>query len=544
MSAQLLYRRMERTAGANPHRPAVTFVDASLDPRTYTAHELHARAEGVASRLARLPLDDSAPLGLLLASHEDQIVHYLAALQLGLVPAILTPPNRKLNAEYYARTTEAVLDRCRFSAIVTDVELALTAPTFTPFTIRATNRPAAKLHRADYAPPLDASFLQFSSGTTGIKRGVLVKDHAVLAQIDTYGRSLRASESDVVVSWLPLYHDMGFIACLNMPLVLGIHTVMIDPLDWVASPALFLHVASRYRATLAWNPNFAYAFMGQRVPESELADLELSSLRALVNCSEPVTFSSQRRFADRFSGAGFRADAFRGCYAMAETTFALTDGVASEAHFLDYEGPNGTAARPEEPRVSVGRPLPAVELLVVDPETGEPQDERAIGELWVRSPFTFEGYYNDPEATDDAFAPGGWYRTGDLGYRADQAFHVVGRKKDVIIVGGVNVFPNDVEELVSGIPGVVPGRVSVFSEFDRSAETERITVLFETSAGADTVKRTTTDVRQRILAGFQISNFRVHAVEPGWLVKSSSGKIARSENRRKWSERAASPLAG
>jgi fatty-acyl-CoA synthase len=181
----------------------------------------------------------------------------------------------------------------------------------------------------------------------------------------------------------------------------------------------------------------------------------------------------------------------------------------------------------------VGRPLATV-LLSVRSDAGDELPDRRVGEFWVKSPFTFSGYYNDPGATAEAFSDG-WYRTGDLGYRVRDAFYVIGRKKDVIIVGGVNIFPQDVEELVSGTEGVVPGRVAAFSDFDPSLQTEKVTVLAESELEGPAARQAVIATRQRLLASFQLASFDVHLVPPGWLVKASSGKMARGANRRKWS---------
>jgi len=293
-----------------------------------------------------------------------------------------------------------------------------------------------------------------------------------------------------------------------------VHVVMLHPLDWVARPVNFLRAVTRHQATLAWNPNFAYALMAERTRDADLAELRLGSLRGLVNCSEPVTRLSQRRFSERFAPAGLRSDVFLGCYAMAETTYALTHG------------------RPVDTgeRLSVGRPLQGVELKVCD-DAGQELREGAIGELQVRSPFNADGYFENAEATAAAFQ-GGWYRTGDLGYRQGDEYFVCGRKKDLLIVGGVNVFPDDIEETVGRVEGVQPGRVAVFSEFDEQAQTERVTILVEPAPGA--AATLSTELQQRVLAALQLANFSVHLVEPGWLVKSSAGKMARSANRDKW----------
>jgi len=514
-------------AEQQPDALAFTFVGGRHD--SYSYEELFAFADKLAQQLGLHELSTDAPLGILLRKQEDQVLHYLAALIAGLVPAILTPPNPKLNREYYTETMERVLARSRFAAVVTDVDgLELPTASLAPydFELLGDVRPGPA-----EGPKLEAALLQFSSGTTGIKKGVLVTHEAALAQLTTYGEAIGLTSADVIVSWLPLYHDMGFIACLNMPLAYGVHTVMIDPIAWVTRPSSFLKAASEHGGTLAWNPNFAFAFMASRVPARDLDGVDLSSFRGLANCSEPVTLHSQQQFSDRFASYGLRKDVFWGCYAMAETTFALTHGASDDPNYLD-EGPDGMQRR-ERTFVSVGRALPGVELRVVSAEGGDVPDRR-VGELYARSPFNFAGYFNDPEATAASFE-GGWYRTGDLGYRVGDAFYVIDRKKDVMIVGGVNVFPGDLEELVSSVDGVIPGRASTFSDFDPLVQTERIVVLLESMIEEGPAReKLVLDVRQHVLAAFQIANFEVHVVASGWLVKSSAGKISRKANREKW----------
>jgi fatty-acyl-CoA synthase len=535
-----LYRWYRDTAAERPGAPAMTFLhDAGRESVTYSYAQLFDRVDELSAALRTHRLGRTAPVGLLLQSHEDQVLHYLAALDAGTVPAILTPPNRKLNREYYQETMGAVLRRCGFEAVVIGIDgVELPTRGLAPFTFEQVEEgPERAPSSAAADEALDASFMQFSSGTTGIKRGVLVSDDAVIAQLRTYAAALELDTSDRILSWLPLYHDMGFIACLNMPLAFGVHSIMIDPIDWVTNPLVYLRAVSDYGATLSWHPNFAYAFMAHRTRDRDLEGLDLSSLRALVNCSEPVTHDSQQAFLDRFEHVGLAPDVFKGCYAMAETTFALTHGDSGDPGYRDLEGPaEGTASLSGSGYVSVGHSLPGVDLEVVDHEDGRRLPDGSIGELWARSPFNFSGYFNDPDATDRAFVDG-WYRTGDLGYRRDGAYYIAGRLKDVLIVGGVNVFPQDIEDLVSGFEGVTSGRVSAFSTFDPRVQTERVIIVAETTAaeGAER-KQLMQEVRQRVLAAFQIANFELQFVEPGWLVKSTSGKMARGANRAKWTE--------
>lgn len=517
----VLWGRLREAIERRASRPVLTFLDAKLAPTTYDGATLLAEVMALSRRLAELDLDPNAPLGILSSSQRTQVLHFLAALAAGLVPAILTPPNRKLAMAHYLETLQGVTRRCKFAAIVSDLPEVHAAATV----IEATSLRSISTHagpRASKRP--NASFLQFSSGTTGIKRAVVVPDEAVVAQIETYGDAIALGEHDVIVGWLPLYHDMGFIACLLMPLAHGVHSVMANPLDWVARPSLYLHAVTQWRGTLSWHPNFAFAFLAARVLDEECEGVDLSSLRSLFNCSEPVTAESQRRFAQRFERWGLRRDVFCGTYAMAETTFALTCGRNVDVGARDGDG------------VSVGRRLPGVELELVG-DDGVQVPERALGEIRVRSPFGFEGYWGNPEATD-AVLRDGWYSTGDLGYRIGEEIFVTGRKKDLLIVGGVNVWPQDIEELACAVEGTIAGRAVAFADFDAEQQTERVVVLVESAATEAAARRAIEiGVRQRILAALQIANFEVHVVAAGTLLKSSSGKHARARCRDAWRAR-------
>jgi acyl-CoA synthetase (AMP-forming)/AMP-acid ligase II len=487
----LIYDAIRATAEREPNAVIFTFLEAGLNESVYTQERLHNEAERIARQIAAFDPDPDFPVGILFHSQESQVLNYVAVLSLGLRPAILTPPNRKLNRAYYLETMNAILGLCRFSKVLTDVP-EIGAPT-------------AEVSSSALLP--DTAFVQFSSGTTGIKRGVEISHQAALAQIDTYSRAIELTREDRIVSWLPLYHDMGFMTSLNMALVCGIHSVMMQPADWVTDPGMYCRAVSRTRATLGWNPNFAYAFMADRVRQSDLADVDLSSLRGLVNCSEPVTHESQHRFRSRFKPYGLRDGVFWGCYAMAETTFALTHGISEDT--------------------SVGEPLNGVELKIRE-------DTR---ELWIKSPFTMSRYYNNPAATADAFHHD-WYKSGDLGRCVGDRLYVCGRKKDMLIIAGENYFPEDLEAAVSAMPGIRPGRVCAFAQFHSPSQTERAVILAEASDPSATLLLS---ARQQVASRFQLTQFDVHFVSPGWLIKSSAGKMARGLNREKWLKRALAP---
>ena len=523
-----LFDVFSATASQYADDPAFTFLDFDLKARDYSYKQLWNAVADVALHLEQLDFRAKTPLGILVQSQESQVVHYLAALSAGLIPAILTPPNRKLRPEIFEATIRTLVENCRFSAVITDsLNLNVDVTLLEPWTLNVLSK---SQRRAD--PIEHTTILQFTSGTTGVKRGVQISPEAMYSALNTYATAIELNRSDRIISWLPLYHDMGFIACLNMPLAFGVHCIMMHPLNWVANPSMFLQAASFYRATLSWNPNFAYAFMADRVTREQSEGVDLSCLRGLINCAEPVTLESQYRFQSRFAPLGLKEDVFRGCFAMAETTFAVTDGNAADSNYLDDLGPNGSDVVVKLPQISVGRALPGVEIAVVN-EDDQHVADRQLGELWVKAPFLFSGYYNNSEATAAAMHQG-WYKTGDLGYRVGQEYYVCSRKKDLLILNGVNIFPQDVEDLVSSVDGVIAGRVVAFSQFSEQFQSEMLIILAESAMPASEINNVNISIRQAVLAMFQVANFHVHLLSPMWLIKSSSGKIARQANKKKW----------
>jgi fatty-acyl-CoA synthase len=526
--------------------PAFTFVRDGAS-RTYSRAELYAVVDAIAAAVhatwSSLGHDDGQRLvAILTPTQEEQVLHVLGVLAAGLVPAVLTPPHRKLDEESYARGMAHTLTQVAPALVLTDLDDVLARHAGADAPATAGLRDAALVRTGPSCCPLpaDTAFVQFSSGTTGLKKGVHVAADAVVSQLRAYSEALalrptradadgRTLAGDCIVSWLPLYHDMGFVTGLHLALFAGVHVVHIDTLDWLGGPVALPRRVSQHRATLTWQPNFALAYLAQRCRASAVADLQLDSLRAVVNCSEPATWSAQEALLREWEPAGLRADVFTGCYAMAESTFALTHGPGAHEHGLDGDGPasdSRLAAR--LPLVPVGAPLAGVEVEVVDGD-GCPLPDRTVGELRVRAPFLAAGYVGGAPVAD----ADGWYRTGDLGYRADGHLYVTGRSKDLIIVNGHNVFPEDIERIVGERPGFRSGRVAAFADRDDDAPSERVVVLAEREDGAEP---DAAGARADVLAQLGVA-LRLHVVEPGTVVKSSSGKVARTETAARWRSR-------
>jgi acyl-CoA synthetase (AMP-forming)/AMP-acid ligase II len=384
----------------------------------------------------------------------------------------------------------------------------------------------------------DPLLLQHSSGTTGLQKPVLLSHGTVFGHVTQYAKFLAMSDADKIVSWLPLYHDMGLIAAFHLPLALGIPTIQIDPFEWVVAPSLLLEAISAERATLTWLPNFAFSMMADKIKEEDLEGATLDSCRMLINCSEPVRPRDQEKFFKRFAPRGLKREAFSSCYAMAETTFAVTQtppgrepatlavdpqllskGIASHVE-------NAGAAKICE---SSGELIPGCEIRIVDEEFNDIEEGR-VGEVLIKTSWMFDGYRNYPEKTAAAIRDG-WYMSGDYGFRSGNEIYIIGRKKDVVIVAGNNIYPEDVEAAINDLDGVIPGRVVAFGEEDMEFGSERLSVVVETPL---TDERKIKQLRTAILKagmGIDVSITNVYLVPPRFLIKSSAGKPSRSANR-------------
>jgi acyl-CoA synthetase (AMP-forming)/AMP-acid ligase II len=391
--------------------------------------------------------------------------------------------------------------------------------------------------------PEDVALLQHSSGTTGLQKGVALSHQAVFNQLDEYSQQLRIDSKDVIVSWLPLYHDMGLIACFILPILYGIPLVIMSPFDWVRAPYRLFQSITSYKGTLCWLPNFAYNFCAQKIRPSDLEGVDLSSLRAVSNCSEPMRYASHQLFLERFKPYGLRDSAIATCYAMAENVFAVTQGgidtpvtydeIDQEVFQKDRIAQRALDGERTVIMVSAGKPLENTHVRIVDVKGGE-LPERYLGEIILQSNCMLSGYYHREDATEKAML-GGWFKTGDLGYLADGELYISGRKKDLIIVGGKNVYPQDIESVVNEIEGVHPGRNVAFGIFNDDRGTEEVVVIAELEPGYEEQSQLISGrIRQQVTQSTAVALRHVHLVNGFWLIKTSSGKIARAANKEKF----------
>ncbi|HMK30285.1 MAG TPA: AMP-binding protein, partial [Terriglobales bacterium] len=478
---------------------------------------------------------------------------FMAAMHLGAVPAILAYPTFKVEPAKYRFGLAGVSANLKARLIVLDEAFPdeLTAHVSIgerTQLLRYSESAADSFQSVEgrSIDPAQAAFIQHSAGTTGLQKGVALSHAAVLNHLNLLGPALDLRENDRIYSWLPLYHDMGLVACFMLPMVFRLPVIMQAPTDWVLQPRTMLELISQHQCTLAWMPNFTFQFLARRVKAQNLADVDLSRLRALINCSEPVRASSMDEFLASYAQLGVRPEMLQTSYAMAETVFAVTqsslDGGSCPARiWIDNERlrrqnlavPVDEDAPAAACYVSSGRCLPGTEVRIVS-ALGEDLGEGEVGEILIRSESMLNGYYNRPDLTQKALRSG-WYWSGDLGFTLEEELYVVGRKKDLIIVAGENIYPQDVEEIVSSHPAVYDGRVVALGLYNPDQGTEEIIVVAELRQQADLenslpIER---ELKNAIAGELGVAAKAVYLKPPKWIVKSTAGKPARSTTREK-----------
>ena len=548
--ARLLIDHYEKS----PLRPAIHFQIAGQPDETITYKDLIHGVMGYVHAFRENEVEPGDIVLIILQHSLDMAYAYFAAILYGAVPSIMPFLTEKLLAERYRADLEVLLEVTKPRVVVTyrefdhEVTAAIGSGNHAIRIIIAGDKVGSApvdysllggLHRS----PSDVVLLQHSSGTTGLQKGVALSHQAVINQLDTYSEAIRLNDQDVIVSWLPLYHDMGLIACWLLPIIKGIPLVWMSPFDWVKAPYRLFQAVSKYRGTLTWLPNFAFNFCAHKVRDQYLEGVDLSSWRSIINCSEPMRWESMNVFYERFVQYGLKRNTLTTCYAMAENVFAVTQGKLNSP--LIYEDVDReklqsvkVAAISMDGNASVrmlgaGEAIKNTRVKIID-ENGEKLSERHVGEILLQSDCMLTGYFNRPEITLTAFSEG-WYKTGDFGYLVGKELFITGRKKDLIIVGGKNIYPQDLETLVYEVEGVHPGRASAFGVFNDDNGTEDVIIVAEVdNEDVNERQKISDEIRSVVSRGSAVALRDVYIVGKHWLVKTSSGKVARSANRDKY----------
>jgi fatty-acyl-CoA synthase len=546
--------RLKVLHNRTPDRVAVYLQFTGREDLPVTYDRLLRGAGAFARTLARERIQPGEVVVLILQHSEELLYSFWGTTLHGAIPSIMPFLTEKLSPERYRTDLASLISVTRPAAIVTYPEFELDVRG----ALQEGDSVRAVIVTSPYEPASDPEFdklrgferraedivlLQHSSGTTGLQKGVALSHQAVFHQLEAYANSLGLCEEDVIVSWLPLYHDMGLIAGFLMPILSGIPLVLMSPFDWVRAPYRLMQSISKYRGSLTWLPNFAYNFCAQKIRDRHVEGVDLSCLRAVINCSEPVRWESHRAFFEQFQKYGLKWSALQTSYAMAENVFGVTQSPLNseplvveldrEAFMVERMARHPLDSRPSMKMMSSGRPLENVKIRILNAD-GSDLPDYAIGEVALQSNCMLTGYYNRPDLTQTAFRDG-WYLTGDYGFTIDGELFVSGRKKDMIIVGGKNVYPQDLETLSYEVPGVHAGRSVAFGIFDEEQGTEDVVIIAEVdSEDAAEQQKIADAIRAHVTRNSAIALRYVKVVGPKWILKTSSGKTARSANKEKF----------
>ena len=550
-------QQLRETLATNEKKVALkVVVEPDFEnPAEFNGASLLSEAENLASRF-RTP--ERAVVLVLLPHSVELFLLQLGLVLTGRVPGVLAWPTSRVDPEKYQRNLVHQLGNLPVDLLVTLPRLSENLAPVLPYPVAGlaiekgsssdeiflADGVSDRLEKYDMRPGEsgasdDALFLQFSGGTTGAQKAIVVTAPMLTAQFDSLGRALQFGEKDCVASWLPLYHDMGLIACYWMPLWRGATSIQIGAKDWVMNPELLLRYVDRGKVTFCWLPNFAFSYLSQR-RELMQGSYRLDSVRAWINCSEPVRARSVEEFARAFEDWGVRKQSVQASYAMAETVFAITQSrldrelltVPRAAVQRGEQNSSGLAFDViDEVYVSSGGTLADTEVKIVG-QDGSVCREACAGEIYVRAPSLFSGYWG-AQGFQKHSLKDGWHATGDYGFLVNADLYVIGRFKDIVIVGGNNVFPEDVEAVVNRIEGVYPGRVVAFGVEDKDYGTQSLAIVAETKVKSkeEDSSRIEAAIRKLVLTNIGVAPRYVAIVPQRWIVKSTAGKISRRESR-------------
>jgi fatty-acyl-CoA synthase len=522
------------------------FLGFGAEDRYLTYRQIYAEAGRRAAHLTGLGLKKGDRLALMMVEAHEFVMSFLGGVLAGIIPTPISPPMTTKGNDNFLAAAARIIDDAGAKALLatessrTFAEQVLArasggARLLTTETAFAGDPPPFAPPRID---PSDVCFLQYTSGSTTSPRGVMVTHANLMANITAFlgPHGINGGPNDVAVSWLPLYHDMGLIGFILGPLVYIGPAVILPTTSFARDPRVWLRAIDKYRGTITYAPNFAYAQVVKRLRDQDLESLDLSCWRVAGCGAEPIHAPTLLGFAERLAPAGFRAEAFMPSYGLAEATLAVSiypHDTALRIDRIDAEALKRGSAHPVAENngraselVSCGFPLPAHQVAIVN-EEGRALPEREVGEILVKGPSVAKGYFQNPEATTAAWQDG-WLRTGDLGYLADGELFVCGRSKELIIIRGANYYPQDIELTVRDLPGVKRGNVAAFSVNEGGEE--RLVILAE--AGREfSIAREEQALRRAIATRIQeatgLEVHRVVLVPAGTLLRTTSGKLQR-----------------
>jgi fatty-acyl-CoA synthase len=565
-TAETFQEVLRHRGRADASRPHLIFYEDDKEGSTITFGQLLEGAGRIAADLTKRGIGRGDTVALMLPTSRDFFLAFAGTLLAGATPVPIYPPFRADRIAEYAERQSAILANAGARLLVTFREAASVAKLLQPLVPSLEGVVTAEsLSQSRVAAPLgpqvhsrgdELALLQYTSGSTGNPKGVMLTHANLLANVRAIGEALGLRNDDVGVSWLPLYHDMGLIGAWLMPLYFGLPVVVLSPLAFLSRPARWLRAFHRYRGTISAAPNFAYELAAAKISDSEIQDLDLSTWRAALNGAEPVLPATLDRFATRFAARGFQRETLLPVYGLAEAALAVTippvgrgprvdhldrAAFAQAGRAIPVAQNTQTSGAAEDANVisfvSVGAPVPRHEVRIVN-DRGEDVGERLEGQLWFRGPSTTQGYYRNEAATAALLPEGlaaGWVNSGDRAYVADGEIYITGRVKDIIIHAGHNLYPHEIEDVVAGVRGVRKGCVVAFGATDPIAGTERLVIVAESrERNRDARARLAQDISAKITEALGTPPNVVEVVPPNAIPKTSSGKLRRDATKQRF----------
>ncbi len=536
------------------NQPAFTFLlDGDTQQLCLTYGELDRRARAIAAQLQSRQAAGQRAL-LLYPPSLDYIVGFLACLYAGVVAVPVYPPDPARLNRTLPRLQAIVADAQISHVLTTSPILAMAQQLYEKLHWLTTDHVDEALAEKYKAPEISGSslaFLQYTSGSTATPRGVMVSHSNILYNEHMIQVAFENVEQTTVVGWLPLYHDMGLLGNVIQPLYLGAHCILMSPMHFLQRPWRWLQAISRYKAHTSGGPNFAYDLCVRKIKPEQRATLDLSSWTVAFNGAEPVRSQTLERFAEAFEPYGFRREALYPCYGLAEATLFVSGGprlappVLFTVRGADLAQGCVTAASAGEKNsqtlVGCGQTWLDQRIVYVDPETCIPTPPNRVGEIWVAGPNVAQGYWNNPEESARTFkayladtGEGPFLRTGDLGFLRGGQLFITGRAKDVIIVDGRNIYPQDIELTVEAShPAIRPGCSAAFSIDVKNQEQVVIVAEVDLRRAQELAGKPALEsdiaksVRQAVTEQHDLHPYEIVLLEPQNIPKTSSGKIQR-----------------
>ena len=547
-SARTLLEVLRKHSEVDPNRLQAHVLEGDSG-QDISYGQLLAAASDVAAGLVSAGLRWNETVAIMLPTSPQFFYAFFGVMLAGGIAVPIYPPARPDKIEEYVSRQVAILRNAavRFlisfeGAKVVSELLRLSLPSLLGVTtVEALQQSGARL-QPGAIEAAEAAFIQYTSGSTGDPKGVVLTHSNLLANIRGIGWAVNVQPTDIVVSWLPLYHDMGLIGSWLFSVYYALPITVLSPLAFLSRPERWLWALHDSRGTLCPAPNFSYELCARKIPDSAIEGLDLSSWRIAINAGEAVLPGTLERFEQRFKPYGFKAESFVPCYGLAESSVALAfpainrrpvidrirrDRFEAEGKALPATSEDSSALR----FVANGKPLPGHEIKIVD-EQGRNVEERLQGRILFRGPSKTAGYYQNPQATAAVTTEDDWMDSGDLGYWADGELYVTGRAKDLIIKSGRNIVPQEAEFAAAEVPGVRRGCVAAFGTLDPELGTEQFVVVAETRATSrEELDRVESEIIQKVSVAVGTPPDKVELVAPQSIPKTSSGKIRRNETR-------------